>query len=245
MAKDYWIETLPSGRQRFVKSANAPSLRRAQSDPHDGSSQSSRSRRVDFLDVTREEYNTLLVRERALNQENEELRRKNSALRANWRTCDDELRRVHSRVPSLEDAVRNLEYENRELRRGFDDHHHHHHHRGGRERDEVRRLRNKNTKLRNDNDTLAARIRSLERDIREGVGDRARRLMEELNAWRRRYEALDIAMEKLQHKLDYATSRNKILESDNEYLVRQEMKYKGEVTRLDAILRHHGLSVSR
>lgn len=102
----------------------------------------------------------------------------------------------------------------------------------------MRKLRNKNTKLRNDNDTLMARVRSMERDIREGVGDRARRLMEEVNAWRRRHEKLGV-------KLDCVAARNKILESHNEYLVRQEMKYKSEVDRLDAILRHHGLSASR
>lgn len=140
-------------------------------------------------------------------------------------------------MPSLEDAVRILEYENRELRRSFDDHQHHHH--GSREReDAMRRLRNKNTKLRNDNDTLMARVRSLEREIREGVGDRARRLMEEINAWRRRYERLGV-------KFDYIATRNKTLESDNEHLVRQERKYRSEVSRLDAILRHHGLSVPR
>lgn len=237
MAKDYWIETPASGRKRFVRTTTAPGLRRAYSDPHDGSTQSSRSRRVDFLDVTREEYNEALARERALYHENEDLRRKNSALKANWRTCDDELRRVQGRLPSLESAVRNLEYENRELRRSFDGHHHHHH--GSRDRDDaMRKLRNKNTKLRNDNETLVARVRNLEREIREGVGDRARRLMEEINAWRRRHENMGT-------KLDYVTARNKILESHNEYLVRQEMKYKSEVARLDAILRHHGLSAQR
>lgn len=192
--------------------------------------------------MTRDEYNTLLLRERTLFQENEDLRRKNTALRANWTTCDDELRRVYSRMPALEDTVRSLEYENRELRRSFDDHHHH----GSREReDALRRLRNKNTKLRNDNDTLTARIRSLEREFREGVGDRARKLIEEINAWRRRHERADATAEKLQRKLDYIAARNKVLISENEYLSRQERKYRSEVTRMEAIMRHHGLSVSR
>lgn len=239
MAKDYWVETLPSGRKRFVKTTTVPGLRRSQSDPHDGSTQSSRSRRVDFLDVTRKEYDTLLERERVLCQENEGLRRKNSALRANWRTCDDELRRVQSRVPTLEDAVRTLDYENRELRKSFDDCYR----RGSREReDDLRRMRNKNTRLRNENDTLIARVRNLEREIREAVGDRARRLVEEVNAWRRRHERLDIAAERLQRKLDSVAARNQLLESDNEYWVQQGRKYKSEVTRLEAIMRHHGLA---
>lgn len=181
-----------------------------------------------------------MARERVLIQDNEDLRRRNSALEANWRACDDELRRVHSRLPALENAVRNLEYENSELRRrSFDGHHTH----GSRELDDaMRRLRNMNTKLRNENDTLIARVRGLEREVREGTGDRARKLVEEVNNWRRRHERLDANAEKLARKLEYVSARNKLLESDNEYLMIQERKYKGEVTRLDAILRHHGLS---
>lgn len=243
MAKDYYIETLSSGRQRCVKSSAAPGLRRSRSDPHDGSSQSSRSRRVDFLDVTREEYNSLLTRERALHKENEDLRRMNSALRANWTTCDDELRKIYGRMPALEEVVRSLEHENRELRRSVDDRYH----RGGSEVEDalMRGLRNKNTKLRNENDTLLVRVRSLEREVREGVGGRARRLVEEISSWRRRHERLGATVEKLQHRLDYVAARNKILESDNEYLVRQERKYRSEVARMDAILRHHGITSSR
>lgn len=190
----------------------------------------------------------MLARERALLQENEDLRRKTSALKANWQTCDDELRRVQVRVPSLEQAVRDLEHENRDLRRSFDDpyhrqHQHHHQHHGGKDRERdreeaMRKLRNKNTKLRNDNETLMARVGSLQRDIREGVGDRARRLMEEVSAWQRRHDRLGA-------KLEYVAARNRTLESHNEYLVRQETKYRNEVTRLDAILRHHGLSAVR
>lgn len=240
MAREYWVETTPSGRKRFVKATTAPGLRRSQSDPHDGSTQSARSRRVDFLDVTRKEYTILLERERALCQENEGLRRKNSALRANWRTCDDELRRVQSRVPTLEDAVRTLDYENRELRKSFEDGRY----RGSREReDAMRGLRNKNTKLRNENDTLIARVRSLERDIRQSVGDRARKLADEVLYWRGENHRSSVEVERLRRKVDSVAARNQDLEGVNEHLSRQVRKYKDEVARLDAVMRHHGLAL--
>ncbi|KAL1865181.1 hypothetical protein Daus18300_007308 [Diaporthe australafricana] len=235
MARDYWVETLPSGQRRFVK---AP-LRRSYSNPHDASTQSSRGRRVDFLDVTREEYNSLLARESALNKENEVLRRENYALKANWRTCDEDLRRLQTYVPSLEATVRNLEHENRELRRGSD--HHHHHHGGGHSEDAMRRLRHKNTKLINENDTLLTRLHGLERDLRDGVGDRVRKLMEEISGWRRRYDKLGLTVDGLQNNLDVATDRNRRLEEACELRARNERKAMRDVDRYKAILRQHGL----
>lgn len=233
MARDYWVETTPSGH-RFVKA----SLRRSHSNPHDAGSMSSRGRRVDFLDVTREEYNSLLTRENELSRENEALRRENHALKANWRTCDEDLRRLQARLPSLETTVRNLEYENHELRRSFD---HHHHRANSYGEDAMRRLRNKNTKLMNENDSLLARIRGLERDIRDGVGDRARKLMEEINAWRRRYDNLSYTVDGLQNNLAVVTDRNRRLEEACELRARNERKAMRDVDRYKAILRQHGL----
>lgn len=236
MARDYWVETLPSGHQRFVKA----SLRRSHSNPHDASSMSSRGRRVDFLDVTREEYNSSLARENDLSRENEAFRRENSALKANWRTCHEDLRRLQARVPSLETTVRNLEHENHELRRSFQ-HQHHHHRASSYGEDAMRRLRHKNTKLMNENDSLVARVRGLERDVRDSVGDRARKFMEEINAWRRRYDKLSYTVDELQNNLAVATDRNRRLEEANELRARNERKAMRDVDRYKAILRQHGL----
>lgn len=239
MARDYWVETLPSGRQRFV--AKTASLRRANT--HDGS-QSSRSRRVDFLDVTREEYNTLLSRERSLQEAAEELARENYALKANWRTCDDELRRLQGVVAPLETTVRNLEHENGQLRLRLDsrERHHHHHHESREREDELRRLRHRNTKLRNENDSLLARVGRLERELRDGVSDRAKRLAEEVVAWKRRCGKLDDEAERLYHKLDAVERRNQRLEMMNASLARQDRSLKRDVEYYQAILRQHGIS---
>lgn len=245
MARDYWVETLPSGRQRFVKVGGVgpgPSLRR--SNTHDGS-QSSRSRRVDFLDVTREEYNTLLSRERHLQQANEELSRENFALKANWRTCDDELRRLQGAVPSLEATVRSLEHENGQLQERLEhqqQHHHQGHHESREREDEMRKMRHRNTRLRNENDSLAVKIRRLERELMDGVSDRARRLAEEVVAWKRRCGKLEDEAERLHHKLDAVARRNERLGMVNESLARQDRNLKRDVEYYQAILRRHGIS---
>lgn len=250
MAREYWVETLPNGQHRFVRTdshSHRPHLHR--SNTHDGS-QSSRSRRVDFVDVTRKEYTALLAREQSLLATNEELSRENFALKANWQTYDDELRRLQDRVPFLETSVRSLEHENARLRSGLEGESHHHHHHGqsrSREReDEMRRLRNRNTRLHNENDALRERVRSLERDVRDGmgggiIGSGARRLMEEVAYWKGKVSRREDEAERLNHKLDAVLQRNKRLEWTNESLTRQERKWRQEVDRYEAILRRHGL----
>lgn len=241
MARDYWVETDPSGRQRFVKAG----LRR--SNTHDGS-QSSRSRRVDFLDVTREEYNALLAEERRLRQTNERILQENQTYKVNWQSCDDEVRRLRGVVPSLETTIRSLEYENGQLRArlGERERHagRHHHHQESREReDELRRIRYKNTKLRNDNESLLARVGRLERDLRGGVGDRARKLAEEVFVWRRRFAKLEDDEERLIHKLDAVEKRNNRLQAANESLARQDRKLQQELDYYQSLLRRHGITV--
>lgn len=246
MARDYWVETLPSGRQRFVKLSghgSGPSLRR--SNTHDGS-QSSRGRRVDFLDVTREEYNSLLSRERHLQQANEELSRENFALKANWRTCEDELRKLQGAVPVLEATVRSLEQENGRLQERLEQqprHHHHDHHETRGREDEMRKLRHRNTRLRNENDSLVAKLKRLEMEILDGVSSRARRLAEEVMSWKRRCAKLEDEAEMLYHKLDAVSRRNQRLGTINESLARQDRTLKQDVAYYQAILRQHGISI--
>lgn len=256
MARDYWVEASPSGQRRFIKTTTTththrPHLRRSHT--HDGS-QSSRSRRVDFVDVTRKEYDALLARERSLLVTNEELSRENWALKANYQTCNDELQRLQSLVPGLETTVRNLEYENMRLKSGQDNtggyyYHHQHYHGGvgdGRDRDredELRKLRHKNTRLWNENDSLLAKLKSLERGVRGGLRDGARRIGEDLSHWKHKVTKLEDENERLNHKLNSVLQRCKRLEVANDSLAREERKWRREVDTYEAYLRRHGFSV--
>ncbi|KAF3766405.1 hypothetical protein M406DRAFT_68751 [Cryphonectria parasitica EP155] len=232
MARDYWVESSPSGRPRFVKTSH---LRR--SNTHDGS-QSSRSRRVDFLDVTRAEYDSL-------RQANEDLLRENYTYKTNWQSCDAEVRRLRGVVPTLEAEVRTLDYENQQLRGRLEESEKYTgggYHESRHREDEVRRLRYKNTKLRDENETLRARMGRFERDLRDGLSDRARRLSEDLGMWKRRYSKLDDDLERLYHKLDSVEKRNRRLESMNESLARQDRKLRQDVDYYQSILRRHGIT---
>lgn len=239
MAREYWVETSASGRQYVRKTTTTtadsrhPKLRR--SNTHDGS-QSSRSRRVDFIDVTRKEYNALLAREQSLLVANDELSRENWALRANYSTCCDENKR-------LQHLVQGLEYENSILKNGPDPSGHYSH--GGRARaseDELRKLRNKNTRLWNENDSLLAKIKSLESRLRGGLRDGAKRMGEDLSHWRHKVTKLEDENERLHHKLDAVVQRCQRLESANESLARDQRKWRREVDTYEAYLRRHGLN---
>lgn len=234
MPRDYWFETSPTGQPRFVK---RPTSRLRRSNTHDGS-QSSRSRRVDFTDVTRQEYNDLLARERSLLLTNEELSKENWALRANYQAYSDELGR-------LQGLVSNLEYENGVLRSGG--YYGPAHTRRDRHReDELRKLRNQNTRLVNEKDSLLARIKSLERSCRRGLRDGARHLGDwDLKHWKRKVAKLEDENEQLHHKLDSEVNRCHRLEKTNESLARQEMKWRREVDLYEAYMRRHGYSMRR
>lgn len=193
---------------------------------------------MDFLDVTREEYTSL----QALN---EELRRENAALKANLQTTDHDLRKCYQRVPLLETKVRDLEAENDQLRAMVEDgrgrhHHHHHHSHHHREReDALRKLRNQNTRLRNDNDALVERVNSLERECGSGGGT-ARRLEEEIRKWKAKYVQQEDLVERLYHKLDSVSRRNDRLERANESAGRQARALQSDLEYYKAILRRHG-----
>lgn len=238
MAKEYWVETSPSGRQYVRKttttttSTHHPKLRR--SNTHDGS-QSSRSRRVDFIDVTRKEYNALLAREQSLRVTNDELSRENWALKANYSTCCDENKR-------LQYLVQNLEYENSILKSGPDPSGYYGY---GRDRgceEELRKLRNKNTRLWNENDSLLAKVKSLESRIRGGLRDGARRIGGDLSHWKHKVAKLEDENERLNLKLDSVLQRCQRLESTNESLARDQRKWRREVDAYEAYIRRHGLN---
>lgn len=237
MARDYWVEGLSSGRPRFVKIPASGRSHLRRSSTHDGS-QSERGRRVDFLDVTREEYTSL----QALN---EDLKRENAALKANLQTTDHDLRKCQQRTPLLETKVRDLESENAQLRAMVEEegreHHHHHHHRHHREREDgLRKLRNQNTRLRNDNDALLERVTRLERDCNSSGS--ARRLTEEIRKWKAHYVQMEDQIERLVHKLSSVTRRNERLEMANESAARQTRVLQRDVEYYQAILRRHGFA---
>lgn len=154
-------------------------------------------------------------------------------------SAPQELSRLQAHVPDLETTVRTLEHENHELRRSFD---HHHRRTNSYSEDAMRRLRNKNTKLMNENDTLLARVHNVEREVRDGVGGRVKALMEEVNAWRQRCDKLSNVADELQNDVAKAADRNRRLEEAIERSrARNERGAIRGVDRYKDMLRQHGL----
>jgi chromosome segregation ATPase len=175
-----------------------------------------------------DEMNSLIERERLLRAENEELRRENHALKANWQTCDQELRRLQVFVPDLQRRVQHLEGENRTLRRALDA-------AEGNANEDYRKLRLKYTRVKNDNEKLAAENNTLRSDneglvqsvghfqtkLRDAVAE-VRELREQVRTWvdsfrreKRAVEDLTNRNERLRDGLDTANAqRDRLLEEN-------------------------------
>ena len=181
----------------------------------------------DRADITRDELNALLDRERMLREVNDSLTRENSALKANWQACDAELRRLQPIIPQLQAQIRHLEHENRELRRSVDS--------SGDAAERLRELRIKYTRVKNENEGLTQTVRHLQAQLRDAVDDRVGRLLEkvqtlkeEVREWMRRYENVSRGYEdqknrcdRLRANLDTTLEKNARLEDENERLRRR------------------------
>lgn len=179
MSRQYVVETLPSGRQQFV------ALKRSRSHHHhhDHHGHHGHHHR-DCANVTVEEWENLVERERNLREVNDSLSRENSTLKTNLYNGDAELRRLQALVPHLQRENNALRSDNESLRRSLDaatDHSSGHHH-------EVEKLKKKVRRLEKENEGLLARIRDLTRQCQDAVSDRIVELREAAAAWRRKFD---------------------------------------------------------
>jgi regulator of replication initiation timing len=167
-------------------------------------------------DITPDELATLRERERILTEANQVLHRENQHLKSNLHAAETDLRHHRSAVASLQANVRSLAVENGELRRSLESY------QGIEERHKAadRVLRNKNTRLENDNAILRERIRDLGREVKEGIDERVRVLKEEVAGWARRWEDLDRRLRRMRGNLDEFIRRNEDLGLENSALRR-------------------------
>ncbi|PSR82324.1 hypothetical protein BD289DRAFT_16679 [Coniella lustricola] len=271
MAREYWVETSPSGRHRWVKSTTTTTTtkphRLRRSNTHDGttagfvggagspagdnsSTQSSRSRRVDFLDVTRGEYTKLLAQERRVRAD---LARENSSLYAKWQASDAEARKLAAENEALRTRLEEERLSHERSASGY-------YHESSRAREEeLRRLRHRYDIVMNENEVLRTRVARLEgmgshhhrhhqHPIRDGLSDWAaaakhkiqREFAEEVAAWKRRYTKLEDEAERLYFRLDGAEQRNRRLVAVNESLAKQDRKLRQDVDYYESLLRQKG-----
>ena len=174
MSRKYYVETLPSGKQQFI------SLKRSRSHHHHHHHD-----HHDHAHITREEWESMLERERHLRETNDALVRDNHVLKASLQSAEAEVHRLSSWIGPVQTQNNELMAENKALRRSIDnmsDHNAQHHR-------EVEKLRHKIHKLERENGELLSRIRDLTRRCEDIASDKIADLTAKIEAWKLKYDA--------------------------------------------------------
>lgn len=180
MSKRFWVETSPSGRQQFV-------LKRSRSHGHHHHHHHHGHDHVkvdkDHYTVTREEWNSLVERGRALEESN-------IALASDNRGLKTELDRLNCLVPQLQNQNAALYAENESLRRSVQNAGDH----SARYSREVERLEIKVDKLekekrdiKDENSDLRVRVKSLSKQLDDSFNRRVTDLVREVDYWKDQY----------------------------------------------------------
>ncbi|EOO03570.1 hypothetical protein UCRPA7_863 [Phaeoacremonium minimum UCRPA7] len=224
MAKDFFVEDRPSGKVFVVK--------RSHSTTDKG------SRRAH---ITNDELDIIVARENNLRKANEAISAENYALKTNYQACDAQLRQLQHQIPQLQHQVRSLYHENQELRRSLDT-------TSGDMDAEVRRLRAKNARLKTENETLAQRLRAVERDIRDRWEAKVAQLTNEVNVWRRRFldkeddaRRLEAESSRLLGRLQESSDQKRLLIQERNALEHREARHLEKIAVYEDILRRHRL----
>lgn len=186
MSRRYYMETFPDGRQQFV------TLKRSKTFHHHRHS-------CDYYKVSREEWNSLVDRNRALEKANHAFGAQNDSLRANLSAAQAEIQRISCLIPQLEGQIASLQAENHSLRCALESGGG-----GGRIHRDTERLRMKvcklekeNKEIKDENADLRHRVRELSKQLDQSFSRRVSELTKEVeywkgmcNFWKHKYEEL-------------------------------------------------------
>jgi FtsZ-binding cell division protein ZapB len=178
MTKRWFVETSPEGRQQFV------SVKRSRS----YAGHQDRVREIDYVKVSLDEWNSLVAKERALEEINKSVVDENNRLKT---TSQAEAKRLAVVVvPSLEKQIASLSIENEALRRSIDktgDSSLKHHREEDRLRYKTAKFEADNLALREENAALREKNRSLSRQIDQSFSRRVSELVAEADTWKHHY----------------------------------------------------------
>ncbi|KAL7799797.1 hypothetical protein V8C37DRAFT_92530 [Trichoderma ceciliae] len=181
MAKRWFVETTPEGRQQFV------SIKRSRS--YGG--HHNRVHEVDYVKVSLDEWNALVDKERKLEEINKSVVDECNRLKSTASTSLAEAKRLAIVViPGLEKQVGVLTIENEALRRGIEktgDSSSRHHREEERLRYKITKLEVDNLELREDNAGLREKNRSLSRQIDQSFSRRVSELVGDVESWKHQY----------------------------------------------------------
>ncbi|KAH8878648.1 hypothetical protein GQ53DRAFT_756556 [Thozetella sp. PMI_491] len=155
--------------------------------------------------ISREDLNEMLERERILREQVEQQAIQIQSLKSQLHNTSENLRQA--RVYNQE-----LLQQNRDLRRSLEDVPESE----ARHEKKMRELRNRNTRLENDNESLRGRIRELTRKIGDAVDDEVARWRNLYEALERRYNDLSRRHDRMRENLDNYVATNELLQRDLE-----------------------------
>ncbi|KAL7926562.1 hypothetical protein ACQKWADRAFT_143262 [Trichoderma austrokoningii] len=188
MTKRWFVETSPEGRPQFV------SVKRSRS----YAGRQDRVREIDYVKVSLDEWNSLVEKERKLEEVNKSVVDENNRLKTTSQA--DAKRLAVVVVPNLEKQIASLSIENEALRRSIDktgDSSSKHHREEERLRYRVAKSEADNLELREENAGLREKNRSLSRQMDQSFSRRVSELIAEVDTykyhfrhWRARYEEL-------------------------------------------------------
>ncbi|KAM0455842.1 hypothetical protein ACHAPV_002934 [Trichoderma viride] len=179
MTKRWFVETSPEGRQQFVSVKRSRSYHGHQD----------RVREIDYVKVSLDEWNSLVEKERKLEEINKSVVDENNRLKTTSQA--DAKRLAVVVVPSLEKQIASLSIENEALRRSIDktgDSSSKHHREEDRLRYKAAKFEADNLALREENAALREKNRSLSRQIDQSFSRRVSELVAEADTWKHHFK---------------------------------------------------------
>lgn len=221
MAKRWFVETTPEGRQQFV------SIKRSRS----YAGHHNRVREIDYVKVSLDEWNALVDKERKLEDINKSVVDECSRYKSAASTSQAEAKHLAVVVvPGLEKQIGVLTIENEALRRSVEktgDSSTKHHRDEERLRYKVTKLEADNLELREENATLREKNRSLSRQIDQSFSRRVSELVGDVEfwkyqgrQWRSRYEEL---LKRYNDIFDLLETRTRKMKAYEDILRRNDM----------------------
>ena len=222
MAKRWFVETTPEGRQQFV------SIKRSRS--YGG--HHNRVREIDYIKVSLDEWNALVDKERKLEELNKSVVDEVNRLKSTAATDQAEAKRLTVVVvPGLEKQIGVLTIENEALRRSIDktigDSSSKHLREEERLRFKITKLEADNLELREENAGLREKNRSLSRQLEQSFSRRVSELLGDVEFWKHQYKhwrsRYDELLKRYNDIFDLMETRTRKMKAYEDILRRNDM----------------------
>lgn len=179
MSKRWYVETTAEGRRQFV------AVKRSRS--YGGHHHHHHVHEIDYIKVSREEWNGLVEKERTLTEANQSLVAECHALKSSLAASQSEVQRLNNVACQLQNQNAVLVADNEGLRRSLDcasDNAAKHHLEAEKLRCRVAKLEKENKELKEDVCDLRGRVKSLAKQLEQSCGHRISEMTRDVEYWK-------------------------------------------------------------